>query len=77
MARDLEKRELQAWIEGQEAVNDRRRQQVQAMTAEEKLRQIGRLMSSARLFDLSRRDRGDEAVREIWQRLRKLMTPRG
>jgi hypothetical protein len=76
MAKELQKRELRAWIEGQEAVNARRRQQVQAMTAEQKLRQISRLMGSARLFDLSRRDPGDEAVREIWQRLRRRMTNR-
>ena len=40
------------------------------MTADEKLRQISRLMSSARMFDMSRRDAGDRAVIELWQRLR-------
>ncbi len=59
--------QLRAWIEGQRAVNERHRDEVASMTAGEKLAQISRLMSSARLFDMSRRDAGDRAVIEIWQ----------
>jgi hypothetical protein len=54
--------ELRAWIEGYE---------IARMTPAEKLDQISRLMSSAELFDMSRRDADDQRVIEIWQRLRE------
>jgi hypothetical protein len=64
--------QLRAWIEGQQIANDRQRESLAAMTADEKLRQISRLMASARVFDMSRRAAGDRAVHELWQRLREL-----
>ena len=63
--------ELRAWIEGYEIVNARKREEVMSMTTAEKLDQISRLMSSADLFDMSRRDADDQRVIEIWQRLRE------
>jgi hypothetical protein len=69
--------QLRAWIEGHQAANERRRDEVTAMTAEEKLRQISRLMRSARLFDMNRRAAGDRAVIELWQRLRARWPGRG
>jgi hypothetical protein len=63
--------QLRSWIEGQRIANDRQRETLAAMSAEEKLRQISRLMASARLFDMSRRAAGDRAVHELWQRLRE------
>lgn len=47
------------------------------MTMEEKLRQMSRLMSSARMFDMSGRAADDRAVIEIWQRLRERWPGRG
>lgn len=70
MRKQLRSEELRAWIEGQQIANMRGREDVASMRPEEKLRQISRLMASARLFDMSRREAGDEAVRELWQRLR-------
>jgi len=70
MPKQLRSEELRAWIEGQQIANMRGREDVASMRPEEKLRQISRLMASARLFDMSRREAGDEAVRELWQRLR-------
>ena len=64
------KEQLRAWLDEQRVANERHRAEVIAMTADEKLRQISRLMSSARLFDMNRRDAGDHAVIELWQRLR-------
>ena len=63
--------ELRAWIEGYEIVNARKREEIMSMTPAEKLDQISRLMSSADLFDMSRRDADDQRVIEIWQRLRE------
>lgn len=62
--------ELRAWIEGHEIANARQRDRVASMSTEEKLRQISRLMSSAGIFDMSRRAAGDQRVIELWQRLR-------
>jgi hypothetical protein len=62
--------QLRAWIEGHKLANERHGDEVAAMTADEKLRQISRLMSSAGLFDMNRRAAGDRAVIELWQRLR-------
>jgi hypothetical protein len=71
MTSEMNREQLRSWIEGHEIAN--RRQQVlrATMSAEEKLLRISRLMASASLFDMSRRRAGDEAVREIWQRLRE------
>lgn len=63
--------ELRAWIEGYELVNARQLEKVRSMTPAEKLDQISRLMSSADLFDMSRRDADDQRVIELWQRLRE------
>jgi hypothetical protein len=71
MPRPVTKDELTAWLEGHRAANQRHRDEVAAMTADEKLSQISRLMSSAGMFDMSRRDRGDQRVIELWQRLRE------
>lgn len=62
--------ELRAWIAGHEIANERQRDRVVAMSGDDKLRQISRLMVSASLFDMSRRAAGDRAVIELWQRLR-------
>jgi hypothetical protein len=62
--------QLRAWIAGHQLANERHRSAVAAMTADEKLRQISRLMSATRLFDMNRRAAGDGAVIELWQRLR-------
>ena len=70
MPKQLRSEELRAWIEGQQIANMRGREDVASMRPEEKLRQISRLMASARLFDMSRREAGDDAVRALWQRLR-------
>ena len=40
------------------------------MTAEEKLQQLSRLMSSTGLFEMSRRAAGDQFVIDLWQQLR-------
>jgi hypothetical protein len=64
------KEQLRAWLDGQQAANERHRGDVASMTPDEKLRQISRLMRSAGLFDMSRRAAGDRAVIELWQRLR-------
>jgi hypothetical protein len=61
---------LRAWMEGHQIANTRQRERVAAMSADEKLRQISRLMVSAKLFDGSRREAGDQQVQELWQRLR-------
>lgn len=61
---------VRAWIAGHEIANARQRERVAAMSTEEKLRQISRLMSSAGIFDMSRRAAGDQRVIELWQRLR-------
>lgn len=63
--------ELRAWIAGHEIASARQRERVAAMSAEEKLRQISRLMRSAGMFDMSRRAEGDARVIELWQRLRE------
>jgi hypothetical protein len=57
-------------MEGLRLADVRRRREVEALSADEKLRQISRLMASAKLFDMSRRNAGDQAVRELWQELR-------
>jgi hypothetical protein len=57
-------------MEGLRLADVRRRREVEALSADEKLRQISRLMASAKLFDMSRREAGDQAVRELWQELR-------
>lgn len=62
--------DVRAWIAGHELANARQRERVAAMSVDEKLRQISRLMSSAGMFDMSRRAAGDERVIELWQRLR-------
>lgn len=62
--------ELRAWLAGHEIANARQRDQMAAMTAEEKLRQLSRLMSSTGLFEMSRRDAGDQFVIDLWQQLR-------
>ena len=69
--------ELRARIAGHQAANERHRGAVMAMTMDEKLRQISRLMSSARMFDMSGRAADDRAVIEIWQRLRERWPGRG
>ena len=67
----MTRQQLQGWIEGHQIANRRQQDLLAAMSAEEKLLRISRLMASARLFDMSRRRAGDEAVREIWKRLRE------
>ena len=62
--------QLRAWMDGHRAANERHLEEVAAMTPDEKLRQISRLMRSAGLFDMNRRAAGDRAVIELWQRLR-------
>ena len=62
--------ELRAWLAGHEIANGRQRDQVAAMTADEKLRQLSRLMSSTYLFEMSRRAAGDQLVIDLWQQLR-------
>lgn len=62
--------ELRAWLAGHELANRRQRDQVAAMTAEEKLQQLSRLMRSTGLFEMSRRDAGDQFVIDLWQQLR-------
>ena len=60
-------------MEGLKEVDELHRRQLRAMNPGEKLAQIGRLMASAPLFDLSRRDASDQRVRELWQELRRRM----
>jgi len=62
--------ELRARIAGHELANARQRERLASMTFEEKLRQMSSLMSSAGMFDMSRRASGDQRVIELWQRLR-------
>ena len=62
--------ELRGWIAGHEIANARQRERVASMSAGEKLLQISRLMSSAGIFDMTRRAAGDQQVIELWQRLR-------
>ena len=62
--------ELRAKLAGYELVNAMQWDEVRAMSAGEKLRTISQLMSAASLFDMSRREHGDQLVIEIWQRLR-------
>lgn len=71
MPHAVTKDELTAWLEGHRAANQRHRDEIAAMTPDEKLRQISRLMSSAGMFDMSRRTEGDQRVMELWQRLRE------
>jgi hypothetical protein len=67
---EMTRQQLLGWIEGHEIANRRQQAVLAAMSAEEKLLRISRLMASAHLFDMSRRRTGDEAVREIWKTLR-------
>ncbi|HEX7706362.1 MAG TPA: hypothetical protein VF701_07895 [Thermoanaerobaculia bacterium] len=67
----MTRQQLRGWIEGHQIANRRQQALRAAMSAEEKLLRISRLMASAHLFDMSRRRAGDEAVREIWKRLRE------
>jgi hypothetical protein len=62
--------ELRAWIAGHETANARQLDEIRAMSAEEKLRQLSRLMQSRSLFDMSRRAEGNQLVIDLWQRLR-------
>lgn len=62
--------ELRAWLAGHEIANRRQRDRVASMTAEEKLHQLSRLMSSTGLFEMSRRNSGDQFVIDLWQQLR-------
>jgi hypothetical protein len=53
--------DLQDRLTGKELAATRRREEVAAMSAGDKLLQISRLMASASLFDMSRRAAGDLA----------------
>lgn len=68
---------LRAKIAGYRIVNAMDLEEVRAMSAGEKLDQISRLMGAASLFDMSRRDAGDQRMRELWQRLRAEYRRRG
>ena len=71
MRNGMTRQQLRQWMEGHQLANRRQQASLAAMSAEEKLHQISRLMASARLFPMSRRRAGDDVVREIWQRLRE------
>jgi hypothetical protein len=73
----MTKEDLLSWLEGQRSANRRHGDEVRAMTPGEKLDRISRLMSSARMFDMSRRNAGDERVIALWQRLRERWPGRG
>jgi len=67
---------LRAWLAGQELAGARRREELSAMTAESKLRQLSRLMASASVFDMSRRAEGDSVASELWRTLRERLEDR-
>lgn len=71
MTSGMTRQQLLGWIEGHQIANRRQQALRAALSPEEKLLRISRLMASAPLFDMSRRRAGDEAVREIWKSLRE------
>jgi hypothetical protein len=70
MTRQATKQELEQWRERWRIVNERQREELRRMTPDEKFDELSRLMASGSLFDLSRRKAGDDAVRELWVRLK-------
>lgn len=46
-------------------------------TPAEKFRALEQLMNSRELFDMSSGDAADDAVRELWMRIRARMLPSG
>jgi len=66
----VSKAQLRAWIQGHQTADARRIRRLSVMSPDEKLREMSRLMASAGLFDFSRREAGDQAVRDLWQTLR-------
>jgi predicted ArsR family transcriptional regulator len=54
-----------------EAVNAAEREELRAMSGEEKLRQLAALMASRDLFDWTEEMREEAEVRQRWNRLRR------
>jgi hypothetical protein len=68
----ITREEARAFRRRWEAVNAAEREELRAMSMEDKLRQLAALMASRELFSWTDEMRDEEAeVRERWNRLRK------
>jgi len=69
--RGITRKEARAFRKRWEAINAAEREELRAMSMEEKLRQLAALMASRDLFDRTEEMKGEAEVRERWNRLRK------
>lgn len=71
-ADELTPEQARAYVRRWELVNEREREELRAMTIDEKLRQVAMLMASAKALGWDERlDAEDAEVRERWRLLRE------
>jgi len=68
----ITKEEARAFRRRWEAINAAEREELRAMSMEDKLRQLAALMASRELFDWTEEMKSEAEVRERWNRLRKV-----
>lgn len=76
MSGRMNKTDLQAWTERWDLVNERQREEARRKTPAQKFLELSRLMISARMFPMSRRQPANDAARELWSRLQRRMLGR-
>jgi hypothetical protein len=67
----ITREEARAFRRRWEAINAAEREELRAMSMEDKLRQLAALMASRDLFDWTEDMKSEAEVRERWNRLRK------
>jgi hypothetical protein len=72
----MSKADLRAWTARWELVNERQREEARRMTPAQRFIELSRLMVSARMFPMSRRNPANDAARELWVRLQRRMLGR-
>ncbi|MDH7500176.1 MAG: hypothetical protein QHH30_07300 [candidate division NC10 bacterium] len=71
MRRRISGEEARAFRRRWEAINAAEREELRAMSMEEKLQQLAALMASRDLFDWTEEMKSEAEVRERWNRIRK------